>query len=75
VLRVAGELAHTSRGSEEGFGHPRRPAPKGGGAGLAGVWAPVQWCVPETRNDGKKMLTTRRKAGCVGAEYGPDTNQ
>jgi hypothetical protein len=59
VLRVAGELAHTSRGSERGFGRPRRPAPKGDGAGPAGVRASVQQCVPETRNDRKTMLTTQ----------------
>jgi hypothetical protein len=59
VLRVAGKLAHTYRGSERGFGCPRRPAPKGGGVGLASVRAPVLRCVPKTSNDVDMMLTSQ----------------
>jgi hypothetical protein len=59
ALHVAEKHAHTSRGSRGQFRHPRWPAPKGGGAGLAGVRAPALRCVPETRNDGDMMLTTQ----------------
>jgi hypothetical protein len=70
VLRVAGELAHTSRGSERGFGRPQRPTPKGGGAGLAGVQAPVQRCVPETRNDGKRCSPCKDGSNTFTGEEG-----
>jgi hypothetical protein len=42
VLRVAGKHASMPRGSGGKLGRPRRPTPKGGGAGLAGVRALVQ---------------------------------
>jgi hypothetical protein len=42
VLRVAGKHASTPRGSGKKLGRLQWPAPKGGGAGLAGVRAPVQ---------------------------------
>jgi hypothetical protein len=51
------------RRSGRRFAHPRRSAPKGGGARLAGVRAPVLRCVPKPKNDGDMLLTTWRRAG------------
>jgi hypothetical protein len=59
ALRVAEANAHTSRGSRGWLVHPLRPALKGGGAGLAGVRAPVLRHVPEMRKDGDTMLTAQ----------------
>jgi hypothetical protein len=73
ALRVAGANAHTPRGSRGRLVHPRRMAPKGGGAGIAGVRAPVlrhAWMT----GDGRKLILTtkrRRKRTCRrGRGYG-----
>jgi hypothetical protein len=61
ALRVAGANAQASRGSRRRVGLPRRPAPKGGGAGFAGVRALVLRCAWMTRDGRKLMLTTKRQ--------------
>jgi hypothetical protein len=75
ALRLAGANAHTPRGSRERLVHPWRPTPKGGGAGLAGVRAPVlrhAWMIGD---GGKLILTTKRqrKRACWrGRGYGSE---
>jgi hypothetical protein len=66
-LRVAERHAHASRGSGRWIGLPRRPAPEGGGAGFAGVRAPVLRCELKGKTAGKMLLTTR---GNVGRAHG-----
>jgi hypothetical protein len=67
TLRVAERHAHASRGSGRWIGLPRRPAPKGGGAGFASVRVPVLRCELKGKAAGKMMLTTR---GNVGRAHG-----
>jgi hypothetical protein len=45
---------------------PQRPAPKRGGARLAGVRVPVLWCACRTKKGGEALLTTqgRRWRAC-----------
>jgi hypothetical protein len=73
ALRVAGANARAPKGSRGRLVHPRRPAPKGGAAGLAGVRAPVLRHAWMTEDGGKLILTTkrRRKRACRrGRDYG-----
>jgi hypothetical protein len=67
ALRVAERHAHASRGSGRWIGLPRWPAPGGGGAGFAGVLAPVLRCELKGKTAGKMLLTTR---GNVGRAHG-----
>jgi hypothetical protein len=65
--RVAERHTHTSRGSGRWIELPRRLAPKGGGAGFAGVWASVLQRVLKGKSSRKMMLTTQ---GNVGRAHG-----
>jgi hypothetical protein len=67
ALSVAERHAHTSRGSGRWVELPRRLAPKGGGAGFAGVRAPVLRRALKGKSSRKMMLTTR---GNVGRAHG-----
>jgi hypothetical protein len=63
ALRVAERHAHSSRGLGRWIKLPRRPAPKGGGAGFAGVRVPVLRRVLKGKTTRKTMLTTRGNVG------------
>jgi hypothetical protein len=58
ALRVAERHAHPSRGSGRRIVLPRRPAPKGGGAGFASMQAPVLRREVKGKTTGMLMLTT-----------------
>jgi hypothetical protein len=59
ALHVDGKQAHAHRGSKEWLVHPRRPVPKGGGAGFAGVRASVLRCAKMTSLPARKKLRWR----------------
>jgi hypothetical protein len=67
ALRVAERHSHASSGSGRWIGLPRRLAPEGGGAGFAGVRAPVLRCELKGKTAGKMLLTTQ---GNVGRAHG-----
>jgi hypothetical protein len=58
ALHVAERHAHPSRGLGWRIVLPRRSAPKGGGAGFAGVRAPVLRWEFRGKSTGMLMLTT-----------------
>jgi hypothetical protein len=49
VQHTEEKLAHASRGSGEGLGHPRRPAPEGGGT--AAPASPCGCCCAQERGE------------------------
>jgi hypothetical protein len=63
ALHVVGATVHTPRRSGRRSAHPQRPTPKGGGARLAGVRAPVLRCEPKPKNDVDMLLTMWRRVG------------
>jgi hypothetical protein len=65
VLHKAGVLANTTVQKGWRFRRPRRLAPEGGGADLAGVRASVLRCTCKTKDGGMRLLTTRRQSESV----------
>jgi hypothetical protein len=62
VLHVAEELAHASRGSGEGLGLSRRPAPEGGGAATPASPRGC-CCAQERREKAGRFCSPRRGNG------------